>query len=445
MNRTSHQTIYSRPTTVTTTQASNQNGYQHQQQSQNTVKHQQKFQQQLPATNVAAQFNGTKEALANGNYHLNQALPPVSTFAKTSSTFKVPENFQLSCDDGQYLINNSNNHSINHHCNNTTSIDASETLPQNILADYSEDCNDDLDNHVDIIVPELKHEFNTGIEIKIEEPQMMFDAPPIQYEQPIIYDAPTIKYEAPLNGKHQNIPSRGKVLPHSTEKLVKTVNGSKKRHITAEKNLPKVKTMAVGAGKKIKKSPLIKKEKKSLPELPVMKSRINRNAAVVTEQIMEHQREWHAPDALLYDFLESEEEEDEDLNSCQQSHWFYGGKFKDNQEPSVFSAVNFKYDVRHPLMTRDERLGLKKIHMRRQANQYWSAQKLRSSERARLRFRSIVRLLKKMNSTKEKMLVGIFRKIFHKEFLIVFICPILASRNSSGAVHGIIVTMKQSS
>lgn len=443
MNRTSHQTIYSRPTTVTTTQASNQNGYQHQQQSQNTVKYQQKFQQQIPATNVAALFNGAKEALANGNYHLNQALPPVSTFAKTLSTFKVPEKFQLSCDDdGQYLINNSNNHSINH-CNHTTSIDASETLPQNILADYSEDCNDDHDN-VDIIVPELKHEFNTGIEIKIEEPQMMFDAPPIQYEQPIIYDADTIKYEAPLNGKHHNFTSRGKVLPHSTEKLVKTVNGShKKRQITAEKNLPKVKTMAVGAGKKIKKSPLIKKEKKSLPELPVMKSKINRNAAVVTEQVIVHQREWHAPDALLYDYLESEEEDDEDLNSCQQSHWFYGGKFKGNQEPSVFSAVNFKYDVRHPLMTRDERLGLKKIHMRRQANQYWSAQKLRSSERARLRFRSIVRLLKKMNSTKEKMLVGIFRKIFHKEFLIVFICTILASRNSSGAVHGIIVTMKQ--
>jgi hypothetical protein len=143
-------------------------------------------------------------------------------------------------------------------------------------------------------------------------------------------------------------------------------------------------------------------------------------------------KEWHAPDSYIFDYAipDTHNSSDSELFSFTQQHWFLLNShsttsdfFSKSQfsECSDFNSskgntgISFNKACRKETttkskhttdlrnMTRDQRIKIKKINLRRQTVQYWNAQTLRCTRLAQQRLVTVAKILQKLNSTKDTM------------------------------------------
>lgn len=145
---------------------------------------------------------------------------------------------------------------------------------------------------------------------------------------------------------------------------------------------------------------------------------------VVTEPATSCNKEWHAPDTYIYDYIGpcTDLFTDADVTACTQQHWFYhdSSKMQNGLRNSLSSTPCFSSadsnsrncdnnDFRQQLqshsrtLTRDQRLHIKKTNLRRQNIQHWSAQNLRTTKLAQQRLMSVAKILEKLNLTKDEL------------------------------------------
>lgn len=156
---------------------------------------------------------------------------------------------------------------------------------------------------------------------------------------------------------------------------------------------------------------------------------------VVTASVSDLTSEWHAPDSYIFDYTGPERNNlcDFDLSSCTQQHWFFlnshsalssdsftlcsGLNYKNcdnilstkqktckSTVPSkLLATVGMPYDLCSTNMTRDQRIKIKKINLRRQTVQYWNAQTLRCTKLAQQRLIAVAKILHKLNLTKDEL------------------------------------------
>lgn len=96
-------------------------------------------------------------------------------------------------------------------------------------------------------------------------------------------------------------------------------------------------------------------------------------------------REWHAPDSILFDFnsLHDVNHDEYDVGPCSQAFWF-----RDIPNEN--------------LLTREQRLEMKRDNLRRQATQYAQAQTFRNKRLAKLRLLSVTNALNKFKKERNK-------------------------------------------
>lgn len=96
-------------------------------------------------------------------------------------------------------------------------------------------------------------------------------------------------------------------------------------------------------------------------------------------------REWHAPDSIFFDFKCSYDvnHDENDVGSCSQAFWF-------RDIPNA------------NLLTREQRIEMKRDNLRRQATQYHQAQTFRNRKLAKLRLLSVTNALNKFKNDRNR-------------------------------------------
>lgn len=145
----------------------------------------------------------------------------------------------------------------------------------------------------------------------------------------------------------------------------------------------------------------------------------NKIGNVVTAPVSALTKEWHAPDTYIYDYIGPGKNNsiDSELSVCTQQHWFFSSNSQNghlNFSESSFSSdssfkncdTNQQLLLQQPsfkMLTRDQRLNIKKTNLRRQNMQYWSAQSLRCTKLAQQRLMTVAKILHKLNMTKDEL------------------------------------------
>lgn len=150
-------------------------------------------------------------------------------------------------------------------------------------------------------------------------------------------------------------------------------------------------------------------------------------------------REWHAPGSYIFDY-EDPSEMEPDLVSFTQKYWYPTAVSTsppvlllnspcDKKKAPTSSAESSNQSTLQPphnvssgievVITREQRLLLKKDNLRRRTVQAWRAQSLRCTMQARKRLRVVQHLLKGLKTTKDELLVICIRsnRVF---YIIIF-------------------------
>ena len=184
-----------------------------------------------------------------------------------------------------------------------------------------------------------------------------------------------------------------------------------------KKTVPKSDENRVKKVKKSSSSSFSEQHVTKISNETVLKSK--RNVIVALE------REWHAPGSYIFDNdeLSVSDTELSDLVSFTQSHWYPTPVSTsppvillhsscDKKKNPTSSADSSNQSIQPPVLdtatatevlTREQRLLLKKDNLRRRTRQVWRAQSLRCTMQARKRLRMVQHLLNGLKANKEEL------------------------------------------
>lgn len=129
----------------------------------------------------------------------------------------------------------------------------------------------------------------------------------------------------------------------------------------------------------------------ALQRIPARQSTVHQNGDDTdkvlqqTQSVTKVKREWHAPDSISFDFAcpYNVTQQEYDVGPCAQAFWF-----RDIPNEN--------------LLTREQRLEMKRDNLRRQATQYAQAQTFRNKRLAKLRLVSVTQALNKFKNERNK-------------------------------------------
>jgi hypothetical protein len=126
-------------------------------------------------------------------------------------------------------------------------------------------------------------------------------------------------------------------------------------------------------------------------------------SVISSSKFASHNKEWHAPNTFIFDYdRPGPSTRFDELGTNHLDHWFEE-PLKDLKPPEQLFQDGATVPLQFPAMnlSRDQRLDLKRAHLRRQVVQYWQSQRFRTTQSAKHRLKCVINAHNKLQIKEE--------------------------------------------